>query len=128
MAKKPVDQSLVSEVPPVEEAAPAPKAEPAPSAIGGVMGRTLTRNIPDPAPVVSAPGQFDGMIDVRREGFQISDGIFHLNRFVEGADYADFLNQRRIWSIGRNVHDGRIEAALDTRYYGDPNWECLFLR
>ena len=23
---------------------------------------------------------------------------------------------------------GEIEAALDARYYGDPNWECLFLR
>lgn len=67
-------------------------------------------------------------IDVRREGREISEGIFRLPRFVDGKDYCDLARQRYIWSIGKNVFDGRIEASMDSRYYGDPNWECLFLR
>ena len=68
------------------------------------------------------------VIDVRREGVEIKPGVFRLERFVDGAEYIDALNRRYVWSIGRNIHDGRVEAAIDTRYYGDANWECLFLR
>jgi hypothetical protein len=67
-------------------------------------------------------------LDVRREGRELSEGVFQLKRFIDHVDYCDTLKERWIWSIGKNVHDGRIQASVDTRYYNDPNWECLFLR
>lgn len=67
-------------------------------------------------------------LDVRREGQQIAEGVYRLGRFIDGKDYCDASTERWIWSVGRNVFDGRIEAAYDSRYYGSPNWECLFLR
>lgn len=67
-------------------------------------------------------------LDVRRVGVQVAEGIFRLQRFDENKDYCDSVKERWIWSVGKNVFDGRIEASSDTRYYNDPNWECLFLR
>lgn len=81
---------------------------------------------PEPAVVQRASDKL--VIDVRRAGHQIAEGVFRLKRYIDGPDYVDTLNSRRIGSIGRNVHDGRIEAAVDARYYGNPNWECLFMR
>jgi hypothetical protein len=67
-------------------------------------------------------------LDVRKEGVQVAEGIFRLKRYIDGKDYCDALKERWIWSVGRHVFDGRIEASNDSRYYQDPNWECLFLR
>ena len=67
-------------------------------------------------------------LDVRREGTMISEGVFELRRFVPDKDYCDSVKERWIESIGRNVFDKRIMAASDARYYGDSNWEELFLR
>jgi hypothetical protein len=66
-------------------------------------------------------------IDVRVEGQEVGDGVFQLPRFVQGADYCDSKTERWIWSIGKDFK-GRVFAAVDTRYYGDPNYDCLFLR
>ena len=67
-------------------------------------------------------------LDVRREGREIREGVFALSRFVEGKDYCDSARERWIWSVGRNLFDGRIEASGDSRYHGDASWECLYLR
>ncbi len=67
-------------------------------------------------------------LDVLQEGHEISDGLYLLRRFVDGRDYCDPKREWWIWSIGRNVFDGRIMASVDTRFYQDPNWDCLFLR
>jgi len=67
-------------------------------------------------------------IDVRREGREIREGVFALSRFIEGKDYCDSATGRWIWSVGRNLFDGRIEASSDVRYSDDASWECLLLR
>ena len=67
-------------------------------------------------------------LNVLAEGRMDRPGLYELRRFVDGRDYCDPQNEWWIWSIGRSVVDGRIFAATDTRFYGDPNWECLFLR
>lgn len=50
------------------------------------------------------------------------------NEFVVGADYCDLSEEVWIWSIGRHQKNGHIYAATDTRFYGDPDFECLWLR
>ena len=67
-------------------------------------------------------------LSVLKEGARVDSSSYLLRRFVEGKDYCDPVRELWIWSIGRNVFDGRIMAATDARYYQDPNWECLFLR
>ena len=67
-------------------------------------------------------------LDVLREGRMIQPGLYQLSRFVDNKDYCDSKNEWWIWSVGKNVFDNRIMASTDTRFYGDPNWECLFLR
>jgi len=67
-------------------------------------------------------------LSVLAEGKQVDSSSYQLRRFVEGRDYCDPVRELWIWSIGRNVFDGRIMAATDSRYYQHPNWECLFLR
>jgi len=86
----------------------------------------IYRELSSPAPTVRADPKT--VLDVRREGSQLDEGVFRLRRFVEGAEYADLLNRRLIRSVGRNVFDGRIEAAVDSRYSGSPNWECMYSR
>ncbi len=55
-------------------------------------------------------------------------GAFRLDRFVEGADYFVGSTEQWIWSIGRRMSDGAIFAALDSRFYQNPEFHCLFLR
>ena len=55
-------------------------------------------------------------------------GVYRLHRFIEGRDYCDPSREWWIGSIGRNFLTGEILAATDSRFYGDPTWECLFLR
>lgn len=67
-------------------------------------------------------------LDVRKIGVQVSEGVFRLKSYDQNKDYCDAAKERWIWSIGKNVFDGRIEASNDARFYQDPNWSCLFLR
>jgi hypothetical protein len=67
-------------------------------------------------------------LNVRDEGRELESGMFELRRFVEGKDYCDPVKERWIWSIGRRFSDGKILAATDARFYGDRNFDCLFLR
>jgi hypothetical protein len=55
-------------------------------------------------------------------------GTFHLDRFVDGADYCVASTEQWIYSIGRRKSDGEIFAALDSRFYQNPEFTCLFLR
>lgn len=68
------------------------------------------------------------IIDVRKEGTELLDGIFVLRRFFEGHDYRDPGKNRLISSVGRNLWDGRIVASIDSRFTNDPNYECLYSR
>lgn len=56
------------------------------------------------------------------------EGLYQLDEFVEDKDYADVVTEEWIWSIGRELETGRIFASTDTRFYGNPRFECLFLR
>ena len=35
---------------------------------------------------------------------------------------------RLIWSVGKRIKDGAIFASTDARYYGDPEFKCIWLR
>lgn len=68
------------------------------------------------------------LIDVRAIGEEIGTGLFKLRGFVEDTDYADLRNEAWIWSIGKHKQSGDIYAAVDTRFYLNPEYRCLWLR
>jgi len=55
-------------------------------------------------------------------------GTYRLDRFVDDVDYFVGSTERWIWSIGRRFSDGAIFAALDSRFYQNPEFHCLWLR
>jgi hypothetical protein len=55
-------------------------------------------------------------------------GTFRLDRFVDDCDYCVGSTEQWIWSIGRRLSDGAIFAALDSRFYQNPEFHCLWLR
>jgi len=59
---------------------------------------------------------------------ELGRGVYALDRYVDGVDYCDAEKELWIWSIGRRRHDGRIFASTDTRFYQNPDYECLWLR
>ena len=56
------------------------------------------------------------------------DGSYLLQKYVDGVDYCDRETEEWIWSIGRSAADGRVLAGTDSRYYLNPNFDCLWLR
>lgn len=70
-------------------------------------------------------------LDVNRIGTQVEgfEGVaWELKEFIDDRDYCDASGEKWIWSIGRRVTDQRIFAAIDTRFYGNPMFRCLWLR
>jgi hypothetical protein len=68
------------------------------------------------------------IIDVRREGQELQEGVFELRRFIEGRDYRDGRTGRLIGSIGQRFSDNRIFAAVDARFQDNINYSTLFVR
>lgn len=56
------------------------------------------------------------------------DYILSEEDFVEGMDYCDLSKEQWIWSIGRNLKDDYVYASTSTKYYDNPDYECLWLR
>lgn len=52
----------------------------------------------------------------------------NLWRDGDGTDYCDRDSEQWIWSIGRHHVTGQIVASTGTKYYENPDYECLFLR
>jgi hypothetical protein len=67
-------------------------------------------------------------IDVRTIGREIAPGLYLLREFTEGVDYADAQTEAWIWSIGRNHATGEIHATTSSKFYLNPEYECLWLR
>jgi len=67
-------------------------------------------------------------LDVRKIGIEMSQGIFKLKLFEDNIDYCDSETENWIWSIGKNKTTGEIFASLDTRFYSNKEFECLWLR
>lgn len=68
-------------------------------------------------------------IDVTTIGrYDTTSDVYVLDRFIDGVDYAESPRERWIYSIGRNKSDGKILAAFDTRFYLNPEVDCLWLR
>ena len=67
-------------------------------------------------------------LDVNKIGRPVGHGVFVLARYEDGKDYCDAANEQWIWSIGRDVLNGEIIAAVDTRFYQHPQYTCLWLR
>ena len=55
-------------------------------------------------------------------------GTFRLDRFVDDRVYCVGSTEQWIWSIGCRISDGEIFAALDSRFAGNPEFRCLWLR
>lgn len=69
----------------------------------------------------------EGCIDL--SGCERTDrGEYILPDFIENRDYCNAETEEWIWSIGRDKETGEILAAHDTRFYGHPSYECLWLR
>ncbi len=49
-------------------------------------------------------------------------------KFVDDSDYFVGSSEEWIWSIGRHKRNGSLYAALDTRFYQNPDFECVWLR
>jgi hypothetical protein len=58
---------------------------------------------------------------------QPEPGVYVVERFVGDVDYCDSSREAWIWSIGRDA-SGCVLAATDTRFYQNPDFECLWLR
>jgi len=56
------------------------------------------------------------------------DGDYIVTNFVEGVDYCDTKTESWIWSIGKNLETGQVVASTSTKFYGDPNYKCVWLR
>lgn len=46
----------------------------------------------------------------------------------EGYDLCVGKGEAWVWSVGKRKTDGKIFAALDERFYGRDDFECLWLR
>jgi hypothetical protein len=67
-------------------------------------------------------------VDVNRIGRSVGVGLFVLDSFETGVDYCDAANEAWIWSIGKHCITGVMMAAIDSRFYQNPQYECLWLR
>jgi len=56
------------------------------------------------------------------------EGYYILTHFVEDVDYCDKQTEQWIWSIGRHNQTGEILASIDTAFYNNPTYTCLWLR
>lgn len=56
--------------------------------------------------------------------------IFQLDpeTFEEDVDYCIPDTESWIWSIGKRKSDGTLFASTDTRFYQNPDYECIWLR
>lgn len=70
----------------------------------------------------------DGTLRDLSRAPRTSDGSYRLFQFEEDKDYCNVETEIFIWSIGKHKETGRILAAEDTRYYGHPEYDCLWLR
>lgn len=67
-------------------------------------------------------------LDVEKIGTKLEDGTYELSFFEEDVDYCVASSEAWIWSIGRRYNDNAIFASKDTRFYNNPDYECLWLR
>lgn len=57
------------------------------------------------------------------------EGNFYvLSHVIEGMDYCDASSEHWVWSIGRRISDGKILASLTPCFYGNKDYDCLWLR
>lgn len=67
-------------------------------------------------------------IDVNKIGHSIGTGLFVLDSYEDGKDYCDASSDAWIWSIGRHISSGVVIASIDSRFYQNPQYVCLWLR
>ncbi len=60
------------------------------------------------------------------EGFE--EKVWKLRKYIDGFDYWDSYTEQLIWSIGRRVTDNKVFASVDSRFYQNPMFECLWVR
>jgi hypothetical protein len=67
-------------------------------------------------------------IDVRVIGVEVEPGVFRLNEFIPDVDYVDAEDEVFIYSIGKGLESGEILASVDTRFYMNEDYECIYLK
>lgn len=95
-----------------------------------IVLRKIKRCVSGDAPAPSSLILSAATIDVSDDelGEEVEDGVYRIQEFVEGADYRETANRRPIMSIGRNKETGEMLAAVDARFYQNPEYECIWLR
>lgn len=68
------------------------------------------------------------VVDVAKFADKDTEGVYKLPDYAEGMDYCDALTEEWIRSIGKHLETGEILAAIDTRFYQNKEYECLWLR
>lgn len=67
-------------------------------------------------------------IDVNQIGIEIEPGMFRLTQFIPNADYVDAKSKKFIYWIGKDKASGEIFASVGRGYYGDSDYETLWMR
>lgn len=47
---------------------------------------------------------------------------------IEGKDLCLASTEQWIWSVGRSKKTGQVLASTSSKLYGNPDFECLWLR
>lgn len=72
-------------------------------------------------------------IAVDQCGKEVEPGVFLLDErmrlhTIDGLDMCVKEREEWIWSVGVSQKDGRLYASTDSRFYQNPDYECVFLR
>jgi hypothetical protein len=69
-------------------------------------------------------------MDIAKIGEKVRPGVFRLQGFKEkdGMDYCDLSGKDWIRSIGKHKETGELLASTGTEFYGNADYECVFLR
>lgn len=57
-----------------------------------------------------------------------AEGDYILESFPSNMDFCDALTEGWIWSVGRHLKTGQILASTTSKFYLNPEYDCLFLR
>jgi hypothetical protein len=66
-------------------------------------------------------------IDLSKNG-RTKDGDYIITNFVDDSDYCDAEKEEWIWSIGRHKKTNQILASTSSKFYQNPDYDCLWLR
>lgn len=74
-------------------------------------------------------------IDLLTIGREIEPGLYEIDlqkcpidTFSQGLDFCDSSKEKWVYSVGKNLASSKVYASTDSRFYCNPEYECLWLR